>query len=162
MRISDGVNVTYVHMGGKIGVLVNLEVSDNLADNPTVRELGKDIAMQVAAMSPRFLSPDDVDNETYETEKQILMVQVMQEGKPEAIAEKIVAGKMNKFYEESCLLKQAFVKDSKQSVEKHIESVAKELGGSISVKRFVRFEKGEGLEKRSDNLADEVAKMIGK
>ena len=143
VRISDGVNVTYVHMGqdrcpGQPGGL------GQPCGQPDSQGAGKDIAMQVAAMSPRFLSPDDVDSETYETEKQILMVQVMQEGKPEAIAEKIVAGKMNKFYEESCLLKQAFVKDSKQSVEKHIESVAKELGGSISVKRFVRFEKGEG------------------
>lgn len=161
-RISGGFNVTYVHMGGKIGVLVNMEVSDSITDKEAVTELGKDIAMQVAAMNPRFLSPEDVDSETYESEKQILMAQVMQEGKPEAIAEKIVAGRMNKFYEESCLLKQAFVKDNKLSVEKHVEAVAKELGGTIAVKRFVRFEKGEGIEKRSDNLADEVAKMIGK
>ena len=89
------------------------------------------------------------------------MAQTLQEGKPEAIAEKIVAGRIKKFYEEYCLLNQAFVKESKQTVE-HIESVVKELGGTISVVRGLRYEKGEGIEKRSDNLADEVAKMVGK
>lgn len=161
-RISGGVNVTYVHMGGKIGVLVNMDVSDNIVGNETVEQLGKDVAMQVAAMNPRFLSPDQVDNETLESEKEILMAQALQEGKPEAVAQKIVTGRMNKFYEENCLIKQAFVKDNKQSVEKHIESVAKELGGTVTIKNFIRFEKGEGMEKRSDNLADEVAKMVGK
>ncbi|MGI6038919.1 MAG: elongation factor Ts [Clostridiales bacterium] len=161
-RIAEGYNVTYVHMGGNIGVLVNMDVSDNISDSETVKELGKDVAMQIAAMRPRYLNADEVDEETIEEEKRILMAQTLQEGKPEAIAEKIVAGRIKKFYEEYCLLNQAFVKESKQTVGEHIESVAKELGGTISVVRFVRYEKGEGIEKRSDNLADEVAKMVGK
>jgi len=161
-RFDSGVSVAYVHMGGKIGVLVNMEVSDNIKGNIAVTELGKDVAMQIAAMRPRYLSRNEVDAATLEEEKHILMAQTLQEGKPQAVAEKIVAGRMNKFYEENCLVDQIFVKDNKMTVQKHIDAVAKELGGSISVTRFVRFEKGEGLEKRSDNLADEVAKMVGK
>jgi elongation factor Ts len=162
VRIADGYNVTYVHMGGNIGVLVNMSVSENITDNEAVNELGKDVAMQIAAMRPRYLKADEVDNETLEEEKKILMAQSLKEGKPEAIAEKIVAGRIHKFYEENCLLDQIFVKDNKITVQEYIESVAKELGGTISVERFVRYEKGEGIEKRSDNLADEVAKMVGK
>jgi elongation factor Ts len=161
-RFDTGVSVAYVHMGGKIGVLVNMDVSDNLKGNAALNDLGKDIAMQIAAMRPRYLNKNEVDAATLEEEKKILMAQTMQEGKPEAVAEKIVAGRMNKFYEENCLLDQAFVKDNKLTVSKHVDAVAKELGGKITVTRFVRFEKGEGLEKRSDNLADEVAKMVGK
>jgi len=161
-RFDSGVSVAYVHMGGKIGVLVNMDVSDNIKDNAEVKELGKDVAMQIAAMRPRYLNRNEVDAETLEEEKRILMAQTLQEGKPQAVAEKIVAGRMNKFYEENCLVDQAFVKDNKTSVQKHIDAVAKELGGSITITRFVRFEKGEGLEKKTDNLADEVAKMVGK
>ena len=161
-RFDSGVSVAYVHMGGKIGDLVNMDVSDNIKDNAEVKELGKDVAMQIAAMRPRYLNRNEVDAETLEEEKRILMAQTLQEGKPQAVAEKIVAGRMNKFYEENCLVDQAFVKDNKTSVQKHIDAVAKELGGSITITRFVRFEKGEGLEKKTDNLADEVAKMVGK
>lgn len=160
-RYNTGETVAYVHMGGRIGVLVNMDVSDNLKGNPTVAELGKDIAMQIAAMRPRFLDKTEVDAATMEEEKNILLAQTIQEGKPAAVAEKIVAGRMMKFYEEICLMQQAFVKENKISVEKHTENVAKSLGGTIQVKKFVRFEKGEGLEKRESNLADEVAGMIG-
>lgn len=159
-RYSEGTSVAYVHMGGKIGVLVNMSVDG--INNPTaVTELGKDIAMQIAAMNPRFLNRDQVDEETLEAERKILIAQAAEEGKPAAVAEKIVAGRMNKFYQENCLLDQAFVKENKISVQKHVDAVAKELGGKIVVNSFVRFEKGEGLEKRNDNLADEVAKMVG-
>ncbi|MDL2273191.1 translation elongation factor Ts, partial [Oscillospiraceae bacterium OttesenSCG-928-G22] len=159
-RYATGMSVPYVHMGGKIGVLVNLEVSDNLKGNATVTELGKDLAMQIAAMRPKFLSPDDVDQSTIDAEREILMAQVKEEGKPEKVAEKIVSGRIGKYYEENCLLKQAFVKENKVSVEAYVARVAKELSGSIAVKAFIRFEKGEGIEKKVDNLADEVAKMI--
>ncbi len=159
-RYSEGTSVAYVHMGGKIGVLVNMSVDG--INNPTaVTELGKDIAMQIAAMNPRFLNRDQVDEETLEAERKILIAQAAEEGKPAAVDEKIVAGRMNKFYQENCLLDQAFVKENKISVQKHVDAVAKELGGKIVVNSFVRFEKGEGLEKRNDNLADEVAKMVG-
>jgi elongation factor Ts len=161
-RFDGGVNAAYVHMGGRIGVLVNMEVSDDIRGNDALNELGKDIAMQIAAMRPRYLGRDEVEPETLEEEKRILMAQALQEGKPEAVAEKIVNGRMRKFFEENCLLDQIFVKDNKITVSKHIEAVAKELGGTITVRRFVRYERGEGLEKRSDNLADEVAKMVGK
>lgn len=161
-RFAEGVSVAYVHMGGKIGVLVNMDVSDSIKGNQAITDLGKDVCMQIAAMRPRYLNKNEVDEATLEEEKKILMAQTMQEGKPQAVAEKIVAGRMNKFYEENCLVDQVFVKDNKLTVQKHVDAVAKELGGTIAITKFVRFEKGEGLEKRSDNLAEEVAKMVGK
>ncbi|MDR1116795.1 MAG: translation elongation factor Ts [Oscillospiraceae bacterium] len=158
-RFDTGSNVSYVHMGGKIGVLVSLK-AEGISNKPAIEELGKDVAMQIAAMNPRFLNRSEVDSKTLEEERSILMAQTMQEGKPPEVAEKIVAGRMNKFYQENCLEDQAYVKENKQSVKQHCDAVAKELGGSIGILGFVRFEKGEGLEKRSDNLADEVAKMV--
>lgn len=160
VRYADGVNVPYIHMGGKIGVMVNMKVSQGLEKSEKVQELGRDLAMQIAAMNPRWLKPDEVDPEVLAKEKEILLQQTVNEGKPQNIAEKIVAGRINKFYEEVCLLNQPFVKENKVSVSKHVEQVAKELGGSIEVMKYTRFEKGEGLEKRSDNFADEVAGMI--
>lgn len=153
------VNVAYTHMGGVIGVLVGLEVSDSIKDKPEIIALGKDIGMQAAAMRPQWLNKEEVPEETLAKEKEILMVQTMNEGKPEKVAEKIVMGRLGKFYQENCLTEQAFVKENKISVAKHIETVAKELGGEIKLTRFVRFEKGEGLEKREDNFAEEVASM---
>ena len=154
------VNVAYIHMGGKIGVLVTLKVSEGLEENATVAELGKDIAMQIAAMNPQWLNKEDVPAETVEKEKAILLAQTIEEGKPEKVAEKIVMGRIGKFYSENCLIEQAFVKENKISVKQHVAAVAKELGGSIDVVKYVRFEKGEGLAKREDNFADEVASMV--
>ncbi len=154
------VNLAYVHMGGKIGVLVNLKVSDNLKDNARVAELGRDVAMQAAAMRPQWLTSADVDTAAVENEKAIFMAQALGEGKPQAVAEKMVIGRVAKYYAENCLLEQAFVKDNKVTVGQHVADVAKELGGEIAVTRFVRYEKGEGLAKREDNFADEVAKMV--
>lgn len=159
-RFNDGTSVSYVHMGGKIGVLVNMKVSDNLAGNAGVSELGRDVAMQIAAMRPQWLSPAQADAEVIEKEKEILLAQTMNEGKPQNVAEKIVAGRINKYFEEVCLLNQPFVKENKISVSKHVEQTAKALGGEIEVVKFVRFEKGEGLAKREDNFADEVASMV--
>ncbi len=157
-RYAEGFNVAYVHMGGKIGVLVNLEVS-GISDMTKVKELGRDICMQIAAMRPMWLDRSASDPSVIEKEKEILMAQALQEGKPQNVAEKMVAGRINKYFEENCLVDQAFVKENKTSVCQHVESVAKELGGTIKIRKFVRFEKGEGLEKRDDNFADEVAKM---
>ena len=159
------VNVAYNHMGGVIGVLVGLEVSEGLKDNATVKELGKDIGMQAAAMNPSFLDKSDVDEATLAKEKEILLIQALEENKtaakpkPEQIIHKMVDGRIGKYYEENCLLQQAFVKENKVSVEAHIKAVAKELGGEIKLVKCVRFEKGEGIEKKVDDFAAEVASM---
>ena len=143
------VNVSYTHMGGVIGVLVGLQVSENLKGNATVLELGKDIGMQAAAMNPSFMDKSDVDESTLAKEKEILLAQALEENKtaakpkPEQIIHKMVDGRIGKYYEENCLLQQAFVKENKVSVEKHIAEVAKTLGGEIKLVKYVRFEKGE-------------------
>ncbi len=154
-------NVAYIHSGGKIGVLVGLEVSDNLRGNEAVLALGKDICMQIAAMRPQYLNRDDVPTDMVEKEKEILLAQSVNEGKPAAVAEKIVAGRINKFFEEICLVDQAFVKENKLSVEKYADKIAAEQGGTIKVARYARFEKGEGIEKKEDNFAEEIAKLTG-
>ena len=162
VRYAEGVNVPYIHMGGKIGVLVNLEVEGIEADKVT--ELGKDIAMQIAAMNPAYLDKADVDQATLDKEKEILLIQAKEDpknaNKPENIIEKMVMGRIGKYYEENCLLQQAFVKENKVSVEKHIAEVAKQLGGKIAVKAFTRFQTGEGIEKAEEDFAAEVASMI--
>ena len=154
----EGAVATYIHAGGKIGVMVNFET--DVAGKEGFAEYGKDIAMQIAAVNPSYLQKSDVPDEVIEHEKAIMTEQVINEGKPEAIAQKIVLGKIGKYYEENCLVNQAFVKDNKMTVEQYTAKVAKDLGGSIKILGFVRFEKGEGLEKRSDNIADEVAKQL--
>ena len=158
----EGVNIPYIHAGGKIGVIVNMELDGVAAD--AVVELGKDIAMQIAAMRPSFLDKSEVDNSTLDKEREILTAQAKQDpknaGKPDNIIEKMVMGRIGKYYEENCLLQQAFVKENKISVEKHVAEVAKQLGGKIVVKSFTRFEKGEGIEKKQDNFAEEVASMV--
>ena len=153
-------NVAYIHMGGRIGVMVGLEVSENLKGNETIVELGKDICMQIAAMRPQYLNKDAVPADVLAKEKEILMAQTINEGKPANVAEKIVAGRINKFYEENCLTNQAFVKENKMSVEQYANKVAAELGGTVKIAKFVRFEKGEGLAKKEDNFAEEVASMV--
>ena len=159
------VNVAYNHMGGVIGTLVALQVSDNLKDNATVKELGKDIGMQSAAMNPTYMDKSEVDAAVLEKEKEILLAQALEENKtaakpkPEQIIHKMVEGRIGKYYEENCLLQQAFVKENKVSVEGHIAAVAKELGGEIKLVKCVRFEKGEGIEKKQDDFAAEVASM---
>ena len=162
VRYAEGVNVPYIHMGGKIGVLVNLEVEGIEAGKVT--ELGKDIAMQIAAMNPAYLDKSDVDQATLDKEKEILLIQAKEDpknaNKPENIIEKMVMGRIGKYYEENCLLQQAFVKENKVSVEKHIAEVAKQLGGKITVKAFTRFQTGEGIEKKEEDFAAEVASMI--
>ena len=156
-RFSENVSVPYVHAGGKIGVLVNLE-TDLPAEK--VQEIGKDVAMQIAAATPLYLKKDEVPADVLEKEKEILKAQAINEGKPAAIAEKMVNGRISKYYKENCLLEQPFVKDEDVTVAQYVANTAKELGGKIEVVEFVRFEKGEGLEKREDNFADEVASMV--
>ena len=169
IRYTDGLCVPYVHAGGKIGVVVNLEVS-GISDEGAVTELGKDIAMQIAAMRPLYLDASSVDPDELEKEKEIQFNKALEESKeknlPEdkahKIAESMVKGRINKYYEEICLLNQPYVKGDKITVEKHVQQVAKELGGQISIKAFTRFEKGEGIEKKQDDFAAEVANMVNK
>ncbi|MEE3332814.1 MAG: translation elongation factor Ts [Ruminococcus sp.] len=153
----EGACVSYVHAGGKIGVLVNFDT--DLGDKDEFVVCGKDVAMQIAALGTQYLNRDDVPAEVVEHEKEVMKAEVINSGKPEAIADKIVMGKINKFYKENCLVDQEFVKDNKQTVKQYVDSVAKSLGGAIIIKQFVRFEKGEGLEKRQDDFAAEVASM---
>lgn len=163
-RYETGLSVPYVHMGGKIGVIVNMEVSEGLDSNNDVIELGKDIAMQIAAMNPNYLDKSDVDQTVIEKEKEILTIQAKEDpknqGKPENIIEKMVIGRVSKYYEENCLLQQQFVKGDKISVENHVAAVAKAAGGSIKVKAFTRFEKGEGIEKAQEDFAAEIASLV--
>ena len=160
---TEGVSVPYIHAGGKIGVLVNLETSLTAEQ---VETAGKDVAMQIAALNPRFWDKSQVDQATLDEEKKIMMVQMANDhkmaSKPEQVREKIVMGKLNKFYEENCLLQQDFVKDGSMTVEQYVASAAKALGGTITFKDAVRFEKGEGIEKKQENFAEEIAKQLGK
>lgn len=160
-RFPENFSVAYVHAGGKIGVLVNLEVSGGI--DATV--IGKDIAMQIAALNPRFWDKSQVSEDVLAEEKKILVAQMDNDekmaSKPLQVKEKIAAGKMNKFFEENCLLQQAFVKDGSVTVEQYMNSAAKALGGSVKFVDAVRFGKGEGIEKKVDDFAAEVAAAAG-
>ncbi len=159
-RFAENASVAYVHAGGKIGVLVNLAVEGDI----DVTTIGKDVAMQIAALNPRFWDKSEVSDEVLDQEKKILVAQMDADekmaGKPQAVKEKIAAGKINKFYEENCLLQQAFVKDGSMSVEQYIAASAKALGGSVKFVGAVRFEKGEGIEKKQEDFAAEVAAQM--
>ncbi len=154
----EGDLVTYIHGNGRIGVICKFNT--DVADKEGFAAYTKDIAMQIAAANPQYLDRADVPSETIEKEKEILTAQALNEGKPANIAEKMVMGRINKYYKEVCLTEQEFVKDGDLTINKYTDKVAKELGGSISIEAFARFEKGEGLEKRNDNFADEVANMV--
>ena len=156
----EGVVGSYIHAGGKIGVLVKFDTTPEVAAKDEFKTFAKDIAMQVAAANPGYLNKDTVPADVLEHEKKILTEQVVNSGKPANIAEKIVMGRIGKFYKENCLVDQEFVKDSDYSVQKYADKVGAGLGGKIAIVDFARFEKGEGLEKRNDNFADEVASMI--
>ena len=159
-RYAENTSVAYVHAGGKIGVLVNLEVEGGI-DATTI---GKDMAMQIAALNPRFWDKSDVSEEVLAEEKKILVAQMDNDekmaGKPQQVKEKIAAGKMNKFFEENCLLQQSFVKDGSMTVEQYAASAAKALGGAVKFVKAVRYEKGEGIEKKQENFAEEVAAQM--
>ena len=155
----EGPCVAYIHAGGTHGVLVNFEVSDEVFAKPEFEAYGKDIAMQIAAANPSYLNKEEVPAEVLEKEKEILTQQAINEGKPAAIAEKMVAGRINKYYKENCLVEQEFVKDDKQTITTYTNATAKALGGDIKIVAFTRFEKGEGIEKKVDDFAAEVAAM---
>ena len=161
----NGVVVSYIHAGGRIGVLVDVETD---VVNDAVKEMGKNIAMQIAALNPKYTSRDEVSAEFIEHEKGILMAQIQNDpkeaSKPEKVIQGMIQGRINKEMKEICLLDQVYVKaeDGKQSVAQYVAQVAKENGANIELKSFVRFETGEGLEKKEENFAEEVAKQMGK
>ncbi len=159
----EGDCVAYVHGGGRIGVLVKFDACEKVSGTEQLVECGKDVAMQIAALNPQYLAEANVPAEDIEKEREILIAQIKNDpkmaNKPANIIDKMVDGRIRKFYEQNCLLNQAFVKNGEVSVGKYIADVAAKLGGSLELVDFVRFEKGEGLEKRSDNFADEVASM---
>ena len=167
-RYETGISIPYVHMGGKIGVLVNLEVSAGLETNEKITELGKDVAMQIAAMRPTYLDSTSVEQSVIDAEREIQLAKAIEENKAKnlpddkatAIAENMVKGRMNKFFEEICLVNQPFVKENKVTVEGHVANLAKELGGSIKITAYTRFERGEGIEKEESNFAAEIASMV--
>lgn len=154
----EGDIVTYIHGGGRIGVMVKFDT--DVASKEGFEEYGKDVAMQIAAINPPYLDKETVPAEALEEEKKVLTAQAMNEGKPQNIAEKIVMGRLKKFYKENCLVEQDFVKNGDLTVNKYTAETAKKLGGSIKIVQFARYEKGEGLQKRQDNLAEEVANMV--
>ena len=156
----EGVVTSYVHAGGRIGVIVKFETSDEIAANDAFKTCAHNVAMQIAALNPEYLDEASVPAERVEKEKEILTQQIVDEGKPANIAEKIVAGRMGKFFKEICLVDQAYVQDGNLSVKQYVDGGAKELGGEIKIAGFTRFEKGEGLEKREDNFAEEIASMV--
>ena len=164
--VVDGVVSTYIHGKGSTGVIVNFEVDANVKNNPAFAEVAKNVALQVAAMPVLYLNKESVPEKDIEEEKAIILAQLNNDpknaNKPQQILEKMVVGKLGKFYEKNCLLEQSYIKDDKISVGAYVNAAAKELGGSIKVVGYNLYEKGEGLEKREDDFAAEIAKMVNK
>lgn len=160
----EGIVSTYVHAGGSVGVMAEFETDDATAAKDEFKTMGKDVAMQIAAMNPLFLNSAAVPQDVVEHEKSIILTQMEEDenlkSKPDKVKQGIVFGKINKYYKEVCLLEQAFVKDDGISVAKYIENTAKELGAAIKCVGFTRYAKGEGIEKKEDNFADEIASMV--
>jgi len=158
---SEGIVDAYIHGGGRIGVLVEVNVeTDFAAKNEEFRLFVRDIAMQIAAMNPSYVKREDVPADVIEKEKEILKAQAINEGKPANIAEKMVAGRIEKFFNEVCLLEQPFIKDNEKTVLQVLQEKIAVIGENINIRRFVRYEMGEGLEKKEENFAEEVMKQI--
>ena len=161
---TEGFVASYTHMGGKIGVLVDV-VTDVVNDE--IKEMAKNVAMQVAALNPKYTNRNEVSEEYIAHEKEILMAQIQNDPKesqkPEKVIQGMISGRINKELKEICLLDQVYVKaeDGKQSVEKYVAEVAKANGANVSIKGFVRYETGEGIEKKEEDFAAEVAKQMG-
>ena len=153
----DGIIASYIHMGGKIGVLVELKSAGNV---DVLQELAFNLSMQVAASKPQVVSITDVDPAQVQSEREILTVQARNEGKPEAVITKMVEGRIHKYYKEVCLLEQEYVRDGSFSIKQVVAQAAKDAGAEIVVTRFVRYEMGEGIEKRQDNFAAEIAEQL--
>ena len=158
---AEGIVDSYIHMGGRVGVLleVNCE-TDFVANGDMFITLVHDIALQIAAANPQYVSKEEVPEEVLEKEKSILRAQALEEGKPEKIVDKMVEGRIKTFYEDNCLLNQKYVKDPSKTIEQVIIEATAQIGEKISVRRFVRYEMGEGLQKKEENLADEVQAQV--
>ena len=158
---AEGVVEAYIHMGGKIGVMVEVNCeTDFVAKTPEFKAFVRDIAMHIAAANPSFLDRTEVPNETLDKEREILRAQALNEGKPEKIVDRMVEGRVEKFYKENCLVDQAFIKDGNMDVNAYVNATAKKLGGDIKIVEYTHFIKGEGLEKRVDDFAAEVAAAV--
>ena len=159
---AEGTVASYIHMGGKIGVLVEVNCeTDFVAKSDAFQALVKDIAMHIAAAKPEYVTSAEVPAEVLEKEKEILIAQAKNEGKPDNINERMVEGRIKKYYKDVCLMDQDFVKNPDLTIAGLVNEAVLQIGEKISVRRFVRYEMGEGLEKRNDNLAEEVAKLQG-
>ena len=160
----EGDCVAYVHGGGRIGVLVKFEADEVASGSAALIECGKDVAMQIAALNASYLDEASVPADVIEHEKEVQLALIKNDpknaNKPEAVLEKMITGKMRKYFEENCLVNQAFVKDGNLTVGQYVEQQAKVAGGAMELTAFVRFEKGEGIEKREDDFASEVASMV--
>ena len=160
---AEGVVGSYIHMGGKIGVLVEINSeTDFVAKNEQFQTLVKDIAMQIAAAKPEVVNIEDVKIEDLEKEKEILRAQALNEGKPEAIIEKMVEGRVKKYYKDVVLLEQSFVKDPSKTIKQIMEDATLLIGEKLVIRRFARYEMGEGLQKREENFAEEVLGQLKK
>ncbi|USB32066.1 translation elongation factor Ts [Paenibacillus sp. YPG26] len=158
---TEGVVESYIHAGGRIGVLVEINCeTDFVAKTDQFKDFARDIAMQIAAASPKFVRREEVPAEELEKEKEILKAQALNEGKPEKIVEKMVEGRIGKYYEEYCLLEQTFVKDPDKTISTLLNEKISTIGENISIRRFVRYELGEGLEKKVDNFVEEVLSQV--
>ena len=158
---SQGVVDSYIHMGGKVGVLVEVNCeTDFVARGEKFKEFVHDVAMQIAAAKPLYVRSCEVPTEELEKEKEILRAQALNEGKPEKIVDRMVEGRVKKYYEEFCLLDQKFVKDPSKTIEEYLKETISVIGEKIDIRRFVRYEMGEGLEKKEENFAQEIADQI--
>ena len=154
-----GVVDTYIHLGGKVGVMVEVSADEAGRTNDTVKTFAHDLALQIAAAKPEAVCREEVDTTKLEKEKEILRAQALNEGKPEKIVDRMVEGRIEKYYKEVCLLEQPFVKDGDKNIKALMAEIAKETGATLDIVRFTRFERGEGIEKRKDDLAAEIAAM---
>ena len=160
---AEGVVDSYIHMGGKVGVLVEVNCeTDFVARGDQFKTLVHDVALQIAASKPLYVTKEEVPQDVLDKEKEILKIQAMNEGKPEAIAEKMVQGRIKKYYEDFCLLEQPFVKDPSKTVGQLITEAIASIGEKITVRRFTRYEMGEGIEKKKEDLQAEVDKQVAK
>jgi elongation factor Ts len=158
---TEGVVESYIHAGGRIGVIVEVNCeTDFVAKTDQFREFARDVAMQIAAANPKFVSREEVSSEELEKEREILKAQALNEGKPEKIVEKMVEGRISKYYEEFCLLEQSFIKDPDKTISTLLNEKINKIGENISIRRFVRYELGEGLEKKVDNFVEEVMAQV--
>lgn len=160
---AEGIVDAYIHLGGRVGVLIEINCeTDFVAKTDAFKEFAKDMAMQVAASKPEYVSREEVPVSVIEQEKEIYRAAAINEGKPERILDRIVNGRLEKFFQEVCLLEQPFIKDTDKTVQELLQELIAQLGENISIRRFARFERGEGIEKRKDDWADEVMAELNK